>query len=372
MSDKKVKVAVIGLGMGMEHLERYSKNPMAEVVGLCDLNEIYARSTAEKFGVPFVTTDYRGLLSKADLDAVSIATPVHLHHKMTIDALEAGKHVLVEKPMAHTLDQAREMAATAEKTGKILTVHHNRRYDAVTQYIKKLIDEDALGKVYFIRTGWRRSMASMTQPTVERDGQIFDKSWFTQKDKGGGVLFDLGTHMLDRSMYLLGFPSVSSAMCSTYNEVGKLQEVATGYKFDAEDFATGLVRFDDDVTLQLEVSFGSYIEEDLVYTHIYGSRGGVSEKCGNVKLIESSHGATKISDISSIPVPQIANPADDFISAIAENRSPMVTVDQSVKVMGLLQNLRDSSDFPAGTPVNISSSESVLPGTRELALEKSL
>jgi|GEM_PF-312263 len=372
MSDRKAKVAVIGLGMGMEHLERYSKNPMVDIVGLCDLNEIYARNTADKFGVPFCTTNYTELLSKADLDAVSIATPVHLHHRMTLDALEAGKHVLVEKPMAHTLDQAREMAATAERTGKILTVHHNRRYDAVTQYVKKLLDDDALGKVYFIRTGWRRSMASITQPTVERDGQVFDKSWFTQKDKGGGVLFDLGTHMLDRSMYLLGFPTASSAMCSTYSEIGKLQEAANGYRFDAEDFATGLVRFDDDVTLQLEVSFGSYIEEDLVYTHIYGSRGGISEKCGNVKLIESSHGATKISEISSIPVPDIANPTDDFIAAIIENRSPMVTVDQSVRVMSVLQDLRESSDSLARTSTNTLCNVSVAPDTRELALEARL
>lgn len=345
---KKINVAVVGLNMGAYHLECFAKNPLARVVAVCGLNAAFAAETAKKFGVPFSTADYRDLLRMKDLDAVSIAVPTGIHAPVAIDFLNAGKHVLVEKPMSHTRASALEMAAAARRNGVVLTVHHNRRYEPGAQYVKRLVDSGALGEIYFVRTGWRRNGNARISPTYETGGHTFNRNWFTMKDQGGGVLLDLGTHMLDRALYLLGFPAVSRVMCHTHRELGKIEEATEGYEYSAEDLAAAMIQFDTGTTLQLEVSFGSYIEENAVYLELYGSKGGVSfrqtEAAGAVvKVIEPKLGALAVSRISNLPDPGIATPVDDFLGALAEGRPPAITLDQCLKVMDLLERLKESA-----------------------------
>lgn len=348
MSKKTINVAVVGLGMGAYHLECYAKNPLAKVVAVCDLNAAFAADKASKFNVPFSTTDYKELVRMDDLDAVSIAVPTGIHAPITLDFLNAGKHVLVEKPMSHTYASALEMAEVARKKGLVLTVHHNRRYEPGAQFVKRMIEGGTLGNIYFVRTGWRRNGTAKIAPTYENGGQTFNRNWFTMKGKGGGVLLDLGTHMIDRALYLLGFPGVSQVMCNTHRELGKIQQATEGYEYSAEDLATALIQFDTGTTLQLEVSFGSYVEENVAYLEVYGSKAGVSfrqtEAAGAVvKVIEPKLGALGVSKISDIPEPGIATPVDDFLAALAEGRQPTITLDQCLKVMDLLERLKNSA-----------------------------
>ncbi len=329
MSDR-VRVGVIGLGMGMFHLNNYAADPNAQVTAICDLNEERLNSIKEQKGIPFAFTDYREMLASDTIDAVSIAVPNFLHKPMAIDAMNAGKHVLCEKPMAMNTEEAQAMADVAKATGVKFMMHFNSRFFAPITFLKSYIDQGNLGEIYYAKAGWLR-----------RRGIPFGTGWFTRKAQaGGGPLIDIGVHVLDVTLWLMGNPEVASVSGTTYSKLGTEITERMGRPFDVEDLASGFIRFKNGATLFLESSWAQNLvgKNDDKYFELYGYKGGANLKYSNpvsLRLTEDRYGAICELEPTKFNFTQ-ETPQQHFIKSILEDKEPLATAEHGVQVMKIL------------------------------------
>src|SRR5580698_8496369 len=188
-------VAVIGAGaIGHDHIASFNRHPAANVVAIAEISRERGSQAAELFGVREVVADYRELLSRDDIDILSIALPNYLHAEAALAGLKAGKHVMLEKPMTTEARSAARLVDEATRRGRLLMVGQNDRFSNEVQTAKQLVMKGFLGEVFHGRTYWRR-----------REGIPRIGSWFTQsKFAGGGCLYDIGVHALDRCLFLMG------------------------------------------------------------------------------------------------------------------------------------------------------------------------
>jgi len=201
---EKVRLGVIGTGaQGQNLLRQLMSLPNAEVVALCDVytpHRIGAMEIAGDKVQPY--RDYRALLDRKDIEAVVIATPLHLHAPMSIDAMQAGKHVFCEKAIAYSLQEARAMARTARETRRILQIGHQRRYNPIYEQAYRLIQEGAIGRITHVRALWHRNgnwRRPVPDPKFERL-----LNWRLYKEYSHGLLTELASHQLDVINWLLG------------------------------------------------------------------------------------------------------------------------------------------------------------------------
>lgn len=275
----KIKVAVIGCG-GISgcHLGGYSRNKDVEIYALCDINKERAEGRAKEYGVPLerVFTDKCEMFKALpEIDAVSVCTWNNAHAECTIAALEAGKHVLCEKPMAMNAEEAKAMKAAAEKAGKLLMIGFVRRHGNDARVVKDFIDNGYFGDIYYAKAQYLR-----------RNGN--PGGWFGDKSRsGGGPLIDLGVHVIDLVRYLVGRPKPVSAYGATFHKLGNRPDVkgARGYSAadagdkakeicDVEDLASALIRFDNGMTLSVEASFSLNTKSDIGNIELYGDKAG--------------------------------------------------------------------------------------------------
>ena len=251
-------VAVIGLGMGRAHVEAYNEMKDVRILGVADLDETRLKACEEQYPITGTFTDYHDLLAIKDLDLVSVCLPNDLHAPVTIDALNAGKHVLVEKPMARTVAEAEAMIAAAVEQKKTLAVAMNYRWGMrpESMYLKQLIGQGRLGDIYYVRTVSlrRRTFAPGT------------KTWFSdRKRSGGGGLVDMGPHMLDLAMWFAGD--------YTPVHVSGVTRTAIMTDTDVDDFSTGLIRMESGVTIQVESTWATFTRPAMHIT-VFGTEGG--------------------------------------------------------------------------------------------------
>ncbi len=275
MEGKCLRVGVIGAGVGALHLAAYAQLPQVEIVALAGLDDERVRRVAAEYQVPQTYREYQDLLAAPGIDAVSVCLPNALHAPVSIAAMQAGKHVLVEKPLARNAAEGREMLAVAAETGRVLMVSFDKRYRGDVQWIKQYIDTGALGRIYYAKAHWMRRSG------IPRLG-----SWFVSKEiAGGGPLIDLGVHVLDIAMYLLGEPRALAVSASTYAEfgprglkgwLGRQQFSDEKAAYDVEDLATAFIRLEGGATLLLEASWATHSAagDDFGVT-LYGTEGGV-------------------------------------------------------------------------------------------------
>jgi predicted dehydrogenase len=269
----KIKVAVVGAGIGKVHLQGYQAHPQAEVVALCDLNQGLARQVATEFNVPQVFDDLTQMLRAVPLDAISVCVPNKFHLPVVVECLQAGVNVLCEKPLARTAAEGKKMVAAAEAAGKLLMVQFNNRYRPESALLKQYADSGELGEVYFARAGW-----------IRRNGIPGWGSWFTQREMaGGGPLIDLAVHMLDLTMWLMSNPEPEVVLASTYSAFGPQMEAlgpwGTPNKkglFDVEDMACAMIKFAGGKTIMLEASWAQRIKREFVYSTLCGTQAGAS------------------------------------------------------------------------------------------------
>jgi predicted dehydrogenase len=271
-----IGIGIIGSGGIAQgaHLPAYrtlQQEGGVRIVAVSDINEETARSAARQFEVENVYHDYRSLLDRADIDAVSVCTPNFLHRQPTVDALLAGKHVLVEKPLAMNGAEGREMVETARRAGRKLQVGFMTRFGPGAQALKRFIDAGDMGQIYYARA-----------QALRRRGI---PAWgvFTQKDKqGGGPLIDIGVHILDLTLWLMGHPRPVSASGAAYTKFGTRSGVLglmgqwDPLKYTVEDLGVGFVRFENGASLTLEASFAANLEKDVFTTELLGTEGGCS------------------------------------------------------------------------------------------------
>ncbi|WP_248927277.1 Gfo/Idh/MocA family protein [Paenibacillus hamazuiensis] len=269
----KLKVGVIGAGsISAMHLSSYANNPEVELAAICDMNRGRAEEKAAKYNIPNVYTDASDLLGNGDVDAVSICTWNNTHAEFSIAALDAGKHVLCEKPLCQTVEQALAVQEAVRRSGKVFQVGFVRRYGQTTQILRRFIDAGELGEIYYAKASYLRRLGN-------------PGGWFSDKERsGGGPLIDIGVHAIDLCWYLMGKPKVKSVSGNTYRKLGNRANVqhlsfykAADYdadKNDVEDLANALIRFENGASLMVDVSFTLHAVKNETTISIHGTKGG--------------------------------------------------------------------------------------------------
>ncbi len=249
-------------------MRNYQSIPGVEIIAVCDVNEVEAGRVAEQYNISHVYTDYRSLLERDDLVAVDVCLHNNFHAPVTIAALQAGKNVYCEKPIAGTYFDGQQMVATADATGKQLHIQLATLFTKETKAAKTLIDGGMLGKLYHARsTGFRRR----NRPFVDGYGTPY----FTRKETaGGGALLDMGVSHIAQLIYLLGNPNVERISGKLYQELDMLQERREQSRFDVEELASGLIRFADGMTLDIIESWAVHLG-GFEGSSIAGSKGGI-------------------------------------------------------------------------------------------------
>jgi predicted dehydrogenase len=343
----EIRVGVIGLGMGRHHVAGYQTHPDATVVAVADLDEARLRERADHYGVERRYRSGEEMLATETLDVVSVATPNAFHKSLTIAALEAGCHVLCEKPMAMSAGEAREMIAAAEAAGKRLMINFSYRFTEQSMALKEQVDAGVIGDVYFARTLWHR-----------RRGIPKFGGWFGRKVlSGGGPLIDLGVHRLDLALWLMGYPAPVWVMGRTYNPIASALAAEQGVEFDVEDMAVGMITFENGATLEVEASWAANVQEkEWMETRLFGTQGGLVQR--NVEEtykyeaeIYVERNGAHFDMALHPPFRPVHSAMYHLIESIVDDEPHIATGEEGLRVMEILDAIYLSAE--EGRPVRI-------------------
>ena len=343
-----IKVGVIGAGSISEmHFESYKNNEEVTTYAVCDLNEERAKAKAEKYGAEKYFTNYHDLLAVPEIDAVSICTWNNTHAEIAIAALNAGKHVLVEKPLCKTVEEAHAIEkAVQESDGKTLQVGFVRRFGTNTQVLKSFIDSGDLGEIYYAKASCIRALGN-------------PGGWFADKERsGGGPLIDLGVHVIDLCWYLMGKPKVKSVSGNTYNKLGNRSNIENKSFYKAadydptqnsvEDMANAIIRFENGASLMVDVSFTLHAKKESIAVNVFGDKGGaeiepqleiITEK--NNTILNST---PQIDALSFDFNKGFQNEINHFVSCVKGETETISPVQDGVEIMKILAGVYESSE----------------------------
>ncbi len=327
--------AIIGIGnIAPIHATAIQSIPGARLVAICTRDETRGRAFAEKFGGVY-HSDYRAVLARADVDAVAICTPHDLHAPMTLDAARAGKHILIEKPMARNTAECDAMIAAAERAGVALGVIFQMRFDPLTHKLKTLLDQGTLGRLIWTTTNalWYRS-----------DEYYRSGTWRgTREHEGGGVLINQAIHMIDLMLYLTGMPTHVIAQTRTLN-----------HPIEVEDAALAILEYADDRLGLIQATVAAYpgYPERL---EVVGTRGSAIYHRGDARLewhiaAPREDGAERGAVSSGASAPMNINAAGhlaqyrDFVAALREHRAPRVDGHEGRKSIAVVEAIYRSAE----------------------------
>ena len=268
MSKGPIRIGIIGCGqIAQQHMSTYAKIADAKMVGFADISEQAVQSSAKEYGAEFATTDFRELLAREDIDAIDVCLHNNFHEPATVAALEAGKHVYCEKPMAGYAD-ALSMLNKAQEVGKLLHIQLATLYSNETRAAKELIETGRLGDVYHARsTGFRRR----GRPYVDGYGA---PSFVQKRNSAGGALYDMGVYHISQILFLLNNPDVERITGKTYQKVAIDAKRLETSGYDVEELGMGFVRFAGDVSLDIIESWAIHLDS-FEGSYLVGSNGGV-------------------------------------------------------------------------------------------------
>lgn len=350
---KKLRVGIVGVGgiANGKHMPALAKIPEVEMVAFCDLIEERAQKGAKEYGTADakVYTDYRDLVKRDDIDVVHVCTTNDAHSFVTIAALESGKHVMCEKPMAKNAAEAIEMVETAKRTGKKLTIGYQNRYRADAFHLKTLCDEGALGEVYFAKA------LAIRRRAVPTWGSFLDED-----RQGGGPLIDIGTHALDLTLFMMNNYEPVMAVGSTYHKLGSRVNAANAWgpwdpaKFTVEDSAFGFVKFKNGATVILESSWAlNTLQVGEAMTVLCGTEGGADMLDGlRINGEEHSRLYTKAVELKSGGVAFYEGASHDpsdiearmWIDAVLNDTEVYVKPEQALVVTQILEGIYKSAE----------------------------
>jgi predicted dehydrogenase len=253
-----VRIALLGTGSIAQvvHLPILSDMPGVTLQGVADLDRPRARAIAGRLGVPDVYDTDADALSSPDVDAVVICTPSHLHEELAIAALRAGKHVLVEKPLAFDAEAAERVCQVADETGRCLMVAMNNRYRPDLLALKPFASGGELGDLFLMKAGWLNRKVRLPRPTWRH----------RLETAGGGALMDLGTQVLDLALWTLDYPAIERVVA----------EIHPGEGMEVEDAASMMVWVKDGPVISLEVTWSLLADRDHHYLQVLGSEGSAA------------------------------------------------------------------------------------------------
>lgn len=276
---KKYKYGIIGCGgiTNGKHMPAIAKLKEVEMVAFCDIIPERAEKANKDFGggKGKVYTDYREML-KSDLDAVVVGTPNCSHCEITVAALNAGKNVICEKPMAMNYDEARQMLAARDKSGKVLTIGYQNRYRPECLYLKQECEAGTFGDIYYAHAQAIRRRAVPTW------GVFID-----EERQGGGPLIDIGTHALDLTLFMMDNYEPDYCVGTTYHALNKQTQTGNAWgdwdteKFTAEDSAFGFVVMKNGATIYLSSSWAlNTLDVREAVTEFSGTKAGADMRDG--------------------------------------------------------------------------------------------
>lgn len=319
-----------------------NNHPEAKVVAAQDINADRVKALCEAQKIDRTYTDAAELFADPEIDAVYIAVPNSLHVPLTIQALEAGKHVILEKPFAMSYAEAETAAAAATKAGKVLTLGMNQRFINSVQSIKSLVQKGALGEVYHAKASWMRRTG------IPRLG-----TWFGNRAlAGGGCLNDIGVHALDACLYVLGNFDAVTVSGSTYTKFGNrgLGEGGWGHSdrnpdivFDVDDFASGFIRLSNGCSVTLDVSWAAHAEEaNRAEVELYGTEAGAHVFAGKLFRF-GEEGYEVVQGVKGDIAFPHGNRFHNFINHLLGKEELCVTVEQALKVQRILDGIAESA-----------------------------
>jgi predicted dehydrogenase len=322
-----IRLGIIGTGnIGREHIKGFRDTEGAEVAAVTDAHLPGAERAAREFGIPQVHVNAGELIKDESLDAVVIGVPNKYHAELAVAAMDHGKHVLLEKPMAVSLADAQRIVHAQRRTGKIVMISHQLRWHWTVMAVKAQAERGAFGRIYHAKVAWLR-----------RKGIPGWGTWFTRKEEsGGGPLIDIGVHMLDLALHLMGDVKPVSVFGATYAEFGPRKKgIGTwgtpnwdGY-FDVEDLATAFVRMEDGSTLTLDVSWAAHTDAEQSHAiHLFGSEGGASIRGNKVKFLTEQFDLPMEAELSAPSHDEGARLRMNrhFLACIREGKQPLTHV----------------------------------------------
>lgn len=358
MKASKLRVGIIGCGgiANGKHMPGLAKLAQLEQAAFCDVSETRAQKAAREYGIPQagIYTDYREMLAKESLDVVHICTPNNTHMEITVAALEAGLHVMCEKPMAKTAAQARRMAETARKTGKKLTIAYQNRFRDDSQYLYQACRRGDLGQIYMARA---KALRRRAVPTW---GVFLDA-----EKQGGGPLIDIGTHALDLTLWMMNNYRPKYAVGTVYHKLNKRRNAANAWgpwdpeKFQVEDSAFGFIVMEDGAAIILESSWAlNTLLEGEARTILYGTEGGADMEDGlriNGEEFGQLYTKTPALERGGVAFYEGRKETEGeremrlWIASIMEEREPLVLPEEALVVTEILEAIYESAR--TGKPV---------------------
>ncbi|MBD0382799.1 Gfo/Idh/MocA family protein [Paenibacillus sedimenti] len=349
---KTYRIAIIGCGgiANGKHMPSLSKLSNVEMVAFCDIIPEKAHEAASKYGKSEtrVYVDYLEVLADETIDIVHVCTPNDSHAEITIAALEAGKHVMCEKPMAKTAVDARRMVEAAKRTGKKLTIGYNNRFRGDSQHLYKLCSDGELGEIYFAKAHAIRRRAVPTW------GVFLD-----EEKQGGGPLIDIGTHALDLTMWMMNNYEPKVVLGTSYHKLSQRENAANAWgpwdpsKFTVEDSAFGMITMKNGATIILESSWAlNTLEVDEAKCTLSGTEGGADMK-GGLRINGEKHSRlfTTEVELNAGGVAFYAGETESapdlemrlWIQAIENDTEPVVTPEQACVVSEILEAIYESA-----------------------------
>ncbi|HAZ38222.1 MAG TPA: oxidoreductase, partial [Clostridiaceae bacterium] len=349
---RKIKVGIIGCGgiANGKHMPSLAKLDNVEMTAFCDIIEERAKNAAEKFGTKDakVYKDYKELLNDKSIDVVHVCTPNKSHSFITIDALNSGKHVMCEKPMAKTSAEARAMVEAAKKSKKKLTIGYQNRFRADSQYLHNICERGDLGEIYYAKAHAIRRRAVPTWGV-----------FLNEDEQGGGSLIDIGTHALDLTLWMMNNYKPKSVMGSTFHKLSNKENAANAWgpwdpkKFTVEDSAFGFITMENGAVIVLESSWAlNSLDVGEAQTSLCGTGGGADmrdslringEKFSKLyeTKVELNPGGVDFYDGKTEKPEELE--ARLWIESIINDTEPLVKPEQAMVVTQILEAIYESS-----------------------------
>jgi predicted dehydrogenase len=349
---RTVRIGIIGCGgiANGKHLPSLSKLDQVKLVAFCDIEIEKAKKASQEYGVSDakVYEDYNELLKDDSIDVIHVCTPNSSHAEISVAALEAGKHVMCEKPMAINSEEAKSMVEAAKRTGKKLTIGYNNRFRQDSLHLKELCERGDLGEVYFAKAHAIRRRAVPTW------GVFLD-----EEKQGGGPLIDIGTHALDLTLWMMDNYQPKVVMGTTYHKLSQTKNAANAFgpwdpeKFTVEDSAFGFITMENGATIVLESSWAlNTLDVDEAKCSLSGTKAGADMKDGlRINGEEFSKLYTKKVDLGGSGVAffngRTESDADKearlWIESIINDTEPLVRPEQALVVTQILEAIYKSA-----------------------------
>ncbi|MBA9026648.1 Gfo/Idh/MocA family protein [Peribacillus huizhouensis] len=335
----RLKMGIIGVGgiTQSRHIPSFQKlQDKVQIYAVQDLDELKAHDVARTYHIEKVFPNYQDMF--AEVDAVTIATPNKFHAEIAIAALDAGVHVLCEKPMAISVADCRAMVEAANRSGKILATAYHYRFMKEAQAAKKIIEAGEIGEPYVARV------------QALRRRKVPGWGVFTNQDlQGGGSLIDYGCHLLDLSLWLMNDPEPTEVIGSTYNYVSKgMDQVNLWGNFDAsafevDDHATAYIKFANGASLIFETSWAANIREEANTLSLSGTRGGLD--VFPLLVNQAKFGMLMNNEAVWMPgqdTPDVEQ-AENFVDSCLGLAEPLVKMGEALKVTKIIEAIYQSS-----------------------------